>query len=378
MRIEYLTWFKHLEEKLHKGEGCHILLSSAVATPWELLDRELAEFAHGAARRFRYSYTWGHELLKEMIAGQYGVTPENVLTTNGVSSAIFLLSQALISPGDHVVIEWPCYEPLLASPDFTGARISYVPRRPPDFRLDVGEMSKALTEKTKLIFITNPHNPSGVFDKDHTVLELVDAVQQKCPQARVVIDEIYRDFVPGPTFAAFAPDRNIISLNSLTKVYGLAMIHCGWVIAQQEVIAKLREIHTLAEGSNSCVTEVFASFVMEKLNDYLNFGHDIVDQNRRELANHMEALISNGVISGSIPEYSWIYFPRVNGIQNTDGLARRLAEEFAVYVVPGRFFGEPGHIRIGFGSPPETFRSDIAAFANALLSLHAAGALKQI
>jgi aspartate/methionine/tyrosine aminotransferase len=88
--------------------------------------------------------------------------------------------------------------------------------------------------------------------------------------------------------------------------------------------------------------------------------------NRKILRHHLEPLLSDGVLSGEIPEHGCVYFPEVVGADDTNELVDSLAKDHNVFVVPGRFFGCPGHIRIGFGAEPTNLENALAAFVKAM------------
>ena len=99
----------------------------------------------------------------ERIAAHYGVEPAGVATATGTSGANFLVCAALLQPGDDVVVEQPAYDPLLAVPRLLGANLVRFDRRFEDgFRLDLERIDAALTPRTRLVIVTNPHNPTGV------------------------------------------------------------------------------------------------------------------------------------------------------------------------------------------------------------------------
>ena len=105
--------------------------------------------------------------LREAIAARYDVSPEQVVAADGTSMANMLAMAALVAPGDEVLIEHPAYEPMLAAASFLDASIARFKRRPEDgFRLDPATLDAAITAATRLVVLTNLHNPSGVLAGD--------------------------------------------------------------------------------------------------------------------------------------------------------------------------------------------------------------------
>ena len=370
MITNYLTWYKDLDIKLQGRTDVHLLLSSAVCEPRDILEKHLDEFFHKRiSSSLDLSTAWGHPALLNRIADRYGVDIKNVVTTNGVSNAIYLLCRALLSKGAHVVIESPVYEPLVASPDFIGARISYLTRKPSDYMIDFDDLKKVMKYNTELIIISNLHNPSGTLLSDDNLLKLVKEARTISPKIKIAVDEVYHDFTLGKMVPAATLDDCFISLNSLNKVYGLGCVHCGWIIAETAIIDRIKRLQILVEGSGSRLLEGIAAIIIEHLDEYLNRSIRLVKQNRQLLCQYLKPLLDIGVLVGEVPEYGCIYFPKISGMYDPVIFAEKLAEMYNVYVVPGRFFGEPKHIRIGFGSPTSKLKTSLAKFVESTYAL---------
>ena len=134
----------------------------------------------------------GYPPLLAAIAERYGVTPGQVVTAPGTSGANFLAFAALIEPGDEVLVERPTYEPLLAALGFLGARVRRFERRFEDgYRLDLDEIRARITDRTRLVVLANPHNPSGVLLPPEEVAGLARLAERA--GAHLLVDEVYRD-----------------------------------------------------------------------------------------------------------------------------------------------------------------------------------------
>jgi len=362
MKIDYITWMKNLDQELFKKDDVYPLLSSAVYPPTDLLLEHLGLFPDEAKERMDESYAYGLTRLIENIAARYGAKPENVYTTNGTSNGIYLVCHLLLDQNSQVVIESPVYEPLIAAPDFIGCKISYLKRRPPDYLIDLDELSQAIKRDTRLIILANPHNPSGTLLNDDYLLKIAETSKAKNKNIKILIDEIYHDFVPGQTKPAALLDDCFITLNSLTKVYGLGSIHCGWVIAEQEIIDKIKRLHVLIEGCGSRLLDSFTSLIIEKLDIYLNRSHKLIAENRKILTKIIQPLLNQGLIAGAIPPYGCIYFPKISYLTDAGSFTKELAHKYKVFVVSGHFFNEPGRIRMGFGDDSNRLRRNLHKF----------------
>jgi aspartate/methionine/tyrosine aminotransferase len=370
MIANYLSWYKDLEVKLYGSTEDHVLLSSAVSEPTGMLQRHLQQFQHRQlSKQLGVSNAWGHPALIKSIAARYGLAEQRVATTNGASNGIYLLCRALLSSNAHVVIESPVYEPLIAAADIVGARISYIKRRPPEYLIDLDDLKSVIKPGTALLFISNLHNPSGALLTDDQLKALARAAQQINPTIKIAVDEVYHDFTFGAQAPAATLDDCFISLNSLTKVYGLGCVHTGWILADRSIIEKIRRLHLLVEGSGAKLLEGYASFIIENLDEYWNRAIELVSNNLQILVQYLKPLVNDGTLSGTIPEYGCIYFPRVAKVDDTQTLVKKLAEKYRVFVVPGHFFGEPKHIRIGFGEKTEKLRTNLERFTGAVYAL---------
>lgn len=366
MNNNYLSWFKSLDIALQNRKDCRLLMSSNVYEPLDMLERHVKEHWDELHRLQSYNNDWGHPVLKQLIASRYGVKPANILLTNGCTNATYLSIVSQVKPGDNVICETPAYQPMWQIAELMGARIKWIKRRPPCYGVDPEELAALIDKKTSLVVLTNLHNPSGAHLGKKELAEIARAVRRRNKRTRILMDEVFRDFEPGRPRPACTVDPIYISTGSLSKVYGLSHLECGWILADQKTIEVISPFFVLSDGNGSRYLESMSAVVFEQLDEYLSRSLDIVTHNRKELVKAAGPLIKEDLVSGDIPEQGCIWFPKVADFRNTDKLADLLAKRYKVFAVPGRFFGDAGRIRIGFGGKPEVFRKSIAAFASAV------------
>ncbi len=366
---EYLSWYKDIEQGLAKRGDSHILMSSSVEEPFDLLHEHLQKNETQFGEFLRTANSWGLPELFDCLSLRYGVPKDNLLPAAGTSNALYLVCRALLEPGDEVVVENPCYQPLTVVPGSIGARIRRFERRPPDFDIDMDSLKQMLNKKTKLLIITNLHNPSGAKTDDNKLREISKLLPRYSPRAHILVDEVYHDFTIDSQAPAFMLGPEFISIGSLTKVYGLGFLRCGWIFARDELISKIREIQLAVEGVGSRVLEAISIIVLENLEQYLRRSREIIAENKPVLFLEIDHLIESGLIQGDLPENGCICFPQVTNLSDTDKLCENLREKHGVFVVPGKFFGAPRHIRIGFGTSPGKFSKAIEQFRIGLLDL---------
>ncbi len=304
----------------------------------------------------------GYVPLREAIALRHGVSVERVATGGGCSGANFLACAALLSTGDTVLIETPHYDPLPAAARMLGADVAFFRRRFEDgFDVDPDAVAAALTPRTRLVILTNPHNPSGALVSESSVLALARLAEER--GIHVLFDEVYRDTVldgrPAP--AAVLSDR-FVSTSSLTKSFGLASLRCGWALASPAVAESIRRARD--------VVDVWAPMPADRMS-VVAFAHlDRLEARARAIVDANLTAVS--AFLESRPELEWVpprstlAFPRLAGVADAGPFVDRLFRETGTAVAPGRFFGAPAHFRIAFGGDPDAVREGLAAIGRAL------------
>ncbi|MBE3072998.1 MAG: pyridoxal phosphate-dependent aminotransferase [Acidobacteria bacterium] len=292
----------------------------------------------------------GYIPLVEAIARHAGVAADRVALATGASGANFLVCAALLDRGDDVLVERPGYDPLIAAAAMQGARILRFDRRFEDgFALDPGAVRAAMTPRTRLVIVTNTHNPSGVAASREALAEIGRIADER--GARVLVDEVYLDAadLAGETPAATRSEV-FISTSSLTKAYGLAGLRCGWVIAAPEVVHRIRRTRDVVDGIGAFPAERIAAVAFAHLDRLRARARIILARNGSAVRTFLR----------SRPEFEWIdppagsvVFPRLRGVADAEPFIRRLLSDYETAVVPGRFFEAPAHFRIAFGGKPD-------------------------
>ena len=368
LRINYLTWVKNLyRELIRRGqsEPVYNLTASSIAEPDDLLSNHLML---GLSKEgVKRPDPWFHPQLVERISRIEGVRPENIMLASGASGALFLVCRTILEKGAHVIIETPCYEPLIAVPEFIGAEISFFHRKSEnDYHIDPDELDSLILDRTKLIILTNLHNPSGCFLRDDDLLNILAVGRRHNRHIKILVDEVYHRFIDKGIKSAVKLDDGFISINSLSKVYGLYALRCGWIVADSDTIESLLNVFVLTENIGSPLNESVSSVVLEYLHEYDVYSQALLSDNREILKEYIRPLLDEGLLEGEIPEYGCIYFPKCVGLEDTRLFAQSVAESHNVFFVPGVFFGSPQHVRIGFGGKSEVVREGLIKFGLAL------------
>ncbi|MDZ4375412.1 MAG: pyridoxal phosphate-dependent aminotransferase, partial [Phenylobacterium sp.] len=271
--------------------------------------------------------------------------------TTGATSALALALRALVGRGDHVLVEQPGFDILTRVAEDVGAEVEGFRRTSPGFQLDLDDLSRRLTARTRAVLVTNLHNPSGV----QLAPEGIIAAAERAAQvgAVLIVDEVYADFAsdraspPAPA-ARLAP--NVVTVSSLTKVFGLFALKFGWLAAAPALVARIREAAPDGDMGVSKLTHALAAHVLEAPEVFDAHWKRTLAQTRPLVARHAAAMAQAGLIEGELPPYGCMFFPRIVGVEDTRTLSRRLYERYGVLVTPGEYFEAPGHLRVGFGA----------------------------
>jgi hypothetical protein len=260
----------------------------------------------------------------------------------------------VVERGDEVLVEQPTYDPLLSALKYLGAEIKRFSRRFEDgFRIDVDELKRSVTPRTRLIVLTSPHNPSGV-TVDQATLKRIGGLAAEAG-ARVLVDEVYRDilFEDAPPVAARLGSQ-FITTSSLTKSYGLNGLRCGWILCAPELAERMRRLNDLFGAVGSMPSDALSVAAFRHLDKLEARTRSIIEPNaklvRQFLCEHEDAL------DCIVPERSMIVFPRLKKHSDSQPL-HDLLRRFETSIVPGKFFEAPRHFRLGFAAPTE----DVAA-----------------
>jgi aspartate/methionine/tyrosine aminotransferase len=343
-----------------------VLFDSTIREPTEELIEVVRDaFSTRITNRYVSAFDGGNPFAVEALCRRYDIEADRMIATTGATSAISLVLRTLAQPGDHVLVEQPGFDLLTLMAKGAGLKVGEVPRRAPDFRVDIDELKNRLTPLTRLVLITNLHNPSGAVLTPQNVQEIAAAAGEA--GALVVVDEVYGDFArdifPTPA-ASLAP--NIVTVSSLTKVFGLFALKCGWLIADPAVVQRIKDGAPEGDLGVSKLAHAVAAHVLEEPEVFEAHWRRILSLTRPILRRHAGRMVEAGLIEGDVPSHGCMYFPRVTGADDTRELARRLWSDFGLLVAPGEYFGAPGHIRIGFSTDDPDFERGLERLGAAL------------
>ena len=290
--------------------------------------------------------SYGYKPLVERLARRYGVGEENVVGAIGTSMANYLAMSAVVEPGDEVIVEQPTYEPMVEIARYLGAVVVRLPRRAEHgWQVRVADLEKIISNKTRLVVLTNLHNPSGAFLDEETLRAIGDVTRGV--GAHVLVDEVYRELLfDRPSPPAFHLGAHFMVTSSLTKAYGLSGLRCGWILAAPELAERMWRQNDLFGNIPAHITELLSVVALDNLEKIRERAKSLLAANWKFLD---AFLVEHPELDVARPLGGTIVFARVPG-GDGDALCARLREKYETSIVPGRFFQMTERVRIGIGN----------------------------
>ncbi|HSS22222.1 MAG TPA: pyridoxal phosphate-dependent aminotransferase [Pyrinomonadaceae bacterium] len=305
---------------------------------------------------------YGYSPLIQALAERFRVDASSVVTAAGTSFANHLALAALVRPGDEILFESPGYEPLLATAAYLGADIKRVQRTFENgFEISVGELEREVSARTRLIVLTNFHNPTGVLTSNETLRAIGELARRN--HARVLVDEVYLEMLfADPPQTAFHLGKQFVVTGSLTKAFGLSGLRCGWILAEPELAQQMWRLNDLFAATAVHAGERLSVVALKQLGQIGGTASQRLHLHRQMLNDFLD---SRDDLETIRPACGSIMFPRVKH-GRCERLCELLREKYDTTVVPGKFFELPDHFRIGMGGDTETFTEGLSRLGQAL------------
>lgn len=305
----------------------------------------------------------GYMPLKQLIANEYSAACDNINITQGASMANHLVMAALLNRGDEVLIESPAYGPLLDVAEYLGAKIKRFSRSFDNkYQPDPNEIQNLLSDKVKLIVLTNPHNPSGVVIEPDRLLKIQEIAEKH--GTYILIDQVFRDILKEKAFpSSHLLGDNVIATSSLAKSYGLAGLRTGWILSNKVIAQKICRLIDLFGVEQAIPGDLLACKAFKIIQTLQERSNKIVENNNQLVKNFVKS--NEDFIECIIPERSIILFPRLKKSKDAEQLHSMLRKA-ETSIVPGRFFEQPAHFRIGFGGKSDDVKEGLSRLETAL------------
>jgi len=312
--------------------------------------------------RLGYSQSNGTDLLRGRIAALYpGASPEQVLVTTGSSEANFAICWRLLEPGDKVAIMLPNYLQTWGLTQNFGADV-----RP--FHLHEGqhwepfaeEIRSAIAPGTKLVVVTNPHNPTGHMLSDEARRIIVE--RSADVGAWLLADEVYQGAErDGPTTSSFwGSYERVIVVNGLSKAYGLPGLRIGWLVAPASFTAEAWARHDYTTIGPSGISDHLAAVALEP-----RVREKLLDRSRRILNANYPVLEEwlrrfGDTFTWHAPHAGAICWTRYRQSVGALQIVEKMRAEHSVLLVPGEHFGMSNYLRFGYGDELQHFQEALA------------------
>lgn len=343
------TWEHRVRRNLSES-GVHAL------TVAELLDLAGGSADRLTAVRLGYDQSDGSDELRTMIAGLYpGAEPDDVTVAVGSAEANYIVSWALIRPGDRVAILTPTYMQMWGLAETFGAEVASFhldPKR--EWNPDPDAIERAITPGTRVVIVTDPNNPTGKVLPAEARCAIVE--RTRAAGAWLVVDEVFQgaelDGRTTPTWWG-GYDKTVV-VNGLSKAYGLPGLRIGWVVSPPELKRAFIERHDYTVIGPSPLTDHLALLALRSRDRLLARTRGILNANYPVLAEWLRGF--DGFFDWRKPDCGAICFARYRHPLPAPALAEQARAAVDVLLVPGEHFAMPGHLRFGYGNRTDELR----------------------
>ena len=347
---------------LHEFTAPHLLSSSDAQTVSiaDILALEPDAAAQLLSQQLGYTQSAGAPELRAAISAIYQTTAaDDIMVVSAAEEGIFAAYHALLQPGDHVVVETPCYESALQLARSTGANVTEWRRSANEhWAHDLAALERAVQPNTRLIYINTPHNPTGLMMPREVLNRVIELCAAR--NAWLFCDEVYRELEHDPATrlpAAVDLYERAISLGSMSKTYGLPGLRLGWLASHdREALMKIVNFKHYTTICSSAPSELLSALALRHRHVFADRDRAIVLAN---LACIDAFLIRHANrLSWVRPTAGTIGFMQVANVNDTAAFCEQLIADAGVLLLPGAVYDEPAHFRIGFGrtSMPESLR----------------------
>jgi len=305
---------------------------------------------------FKYIETCGSPKLRSAVANSYSkLSSENILAFAGAEEGLYVAMHCILKKDDHAIIITPNYQSSETIPasicDVSGIGLE----ADNNWNLDIQKIKDAIRPNTRLISINFPHNPTGKVISKQTLNDLIDIVRQR--GIYLFSDEVYRlmernNNIRLPQVADLYEKG--LSLNVMSKSYGLPGLRIGWIASQDlDLLHQMEKMKHYLSICNSSPSEFLAVIALQASADILSRNHKIIDDNLK-LLNPFFAQ-NRDLFEWNEPDGGCIGYPKYLGSEGVIAFCERLIKEHGIMLLPGSIYDSANgpspsnHFRIGYG-----------------------------
>jgi aspartate aminotransferase len=326
-------------------------------TPLTVQDAAIAGLRAG---KTKYEPTAGDYELREEISKKFkehnhiNAGVEDILVTPGGKFAVFMVSQAMLQPGDKVMALEPAWVSYVSNAELAGAEVIHIPSYEENgFQPDLDLIRKKMDKSVRFIVMNSPSNPTGAVYLPDTIREIARIAQQY--GALILSDEIYEDILyQGERFSPGSEFENVITINGFSKTYAMTGWRLGYVTAPREIIDGMIKIY---QQSATCVTSFAQSGAIDALRNPKAAAESrkMIEGYHERCVLISELIQESGFFKGFAPHGAFYAFPSYTFKRSSLEVANLLLEKAHVATVPGSAFGPCGenHIRFSYSTSKE-------------------------
>jgi aspartate/methionine/tyrosine aminotransferase len=312
-----------------------------------------------------YSQSNGTVPLRERLATQYpGATPDHIEVTNGTSEANYVSALTLLREGDEVAFETPNYMQLWGVPQSLGARVNCFRLRLEDeWEPDWEEFERAVNPRTRLVYLSNPNNPTGTMLSEEAMRRIV----ARCDEvgAWLLADEVYQGAeISGPRTRSFwGMSERVVVTSGLSKAYGIPGVRIGWIVGPPDFVSECWAQHDYLTIGPNKISDAVALVAVRPENREKLYARtrSILQENGAIMREWVESFA--GFLSFRPPRAGALCLVRYSSATPSRELAERIRINQSVLIVPGAQLGAEGFLRIWIGGEREFLREALRRIA---------------
>jgi aspartate/methionine/tyrosine aminotransferase len=362
-------WMNEYEDdaKYNIAETC--VHSITLNELFELAGEDQQEFMKELFdKRLTYGHIVGSPEFKAGVCSLYeNMKEENILSTHGAIGANHLVFYSLVEKGDRVISVLPTYQQLYSIPEAFEADVQILKLKPENkFLPDLQELRRLVTENTKMICINNPNNPSGALMSEEMLCEIVEIA--KSVNAYVLCDEVYRGLNQKDGYTKSIVDiyEKGISVSSMSKVFSLAGLRMGWIVASKEIIEECFRHRDYNMISCGMLDEAFSALALKNSDKILDRNKKIVRDNLAILDKWVSEQPCISYVKPDAGTTTLLYY---NFDMPSYDLCVDLMKKTGVLLTPGSCFELENCMRIGYACSTEILKDGLEKLSEYLRTI---------
>ena len=300
-------------------------------------------------------------LRQEICKCYKNVEIENILVTTGMSEALFSFFNTMLEPGDEVIVEFPEFQPLYQVPAAIGCKIKFLNvLECAHFIPEPEPIEKLITDKTRLIIINNPHNPTGSTADSTRIKEIAEIARSN--DLYLLFDEHYlfmplepgADLLPSGFDISYHIHKKIAATGSVTKCFGLNGLRVAWLIASPDILNKCRNYKDYLTHVTPPISTYLGMVALKNKEKMLRLKKEIILTNLNLLNSFMKQ--NNDFFEYQAPTGGVVCFPRLTHYRDSKDFCMKLLDQYGISLLPGFAFDTPGYFRLNIGIKSQEFQ----------------------